>query len=153
MNNIYNNLKTYGCVSVYKYGSLVNPHIKHKNDEEYIAFFDTYENLKNSPYIPHVRKFVKNKPIKMYGIWCYLWHYVKHSEDYIGEKVEIGEPDLNYLSDLLKRKHVSPNELIKRYYHYAMAEAIIKYGYDDIPEEVINYINDIHDLKIPYESK
>ena len=88
-------------------------------------------------------------------LWSYLFHYLNKSNDYLGEKFEFEEADLTQLTKLASHTKKIADALINKkiMYHVAMIDAINEYGYDDIPEEVVQRINDLHDLKINYNEQ
>lgn len=150
---IFNQLKDQGCVSVYQTGSTANPYIKSPRDTEFIAVFDTQEHMRKAPIIYNVHKYyVEGKPIR-YFVWGYLFHFINETTDYVGQKYEFAEPTIEellvYANGILNSKVYDKTKPYKWQYHVAMVKAIEKYGYDNIPESVVNQINDIHDEKMP----
>lgn len=49
-----------------------------------------------------------------------------------------------------KKNQYCKTDKLNFWYHIGMIDAIAKYGYENIPENVVNLINDLHDLKITY---
>lgn len=151
---VYNQLKPYGCISVYFTGSTANLYIENPRDTEFCAVFETYEQAKSAKRIYNVHNVSKGFIPKRYFIWGYVFHFLNESSDYIGEKIQWNEPTvelLNAMADgIINSKNYYLEKKYKFFYHLAMVKAINKYGYDDIPEKVIKQINDIHDLKMSY---
>ena len=83
----------------------------------------------------------------------YLFHYINNLDKYVGEKYRFKEHTLEELTKVADSfyKKESKSVKIKYWYHYAMIKAIEKYGYDNIPEDVVKVINDLHDLKCTFE--
>ena len=148
---LYEQLKPYGCKGVYVTGSTINPYIKNPRDYEVYAVFDTHEQCLKAPKIYNVFNVTKKYRTKYTYIWLYLHHFINNGDNYVGEKPDFAEVDIDELNgygQILKEKKT---RLTKYYYHVAMVEAIAKYGYDSIPESVAKQINDIHDNKISYD--
>ncbi len=150
---VFEQLKDYGCIAVYDTGSTCIPYIKNNRDNEFVAVFETYKQAKNAPYIYNVFPYYKGKIIYRFGIWGYEFHYMNNQIP-VGEKYTFQEPKIEMLSewaDRLLECEYLPKKGKKIWYHVAMIKAIEKYGYDDIPDSIVKEINDIHDFKITYD--
>lgn len=152
---VFKQLKPYGCISVYLTGSSANPYIKSPNDCEMYAIFNTEEEAILAPKIYNVFKIHKTWEQVKPQIWSYLFHYINHQGKYIGEQILFKECDLNILigmaNNIINNKIYNKDFLFKNYYHVAMIKSIEKYGYENIPNNIVKMINDIHDLKITYK--
>lgn len=151
---IFESLKTKGCICLIKTGSSVNPYIQHPRDVEYYAIFNTLAEAKSAQVIPGIIKIAKDYIPKHWYIWGYLHHYINETDEFLGEKVTLNEPSLEVLNKIADSFYTkaSKNVAIKYWYHYLMVKAITRYGYDNIPENIVSIINDLHDMKNPYNA-
>ena len=149
---IWEILSKQGCKSLYFTGSTANPHIKTPRDIEYVAVFDTWDETKSADNIPNVHKITDEYKYPRFFVWGYLFHYLNASTDYLGEKYTFQEPTVEHLKELAQRviAHNKHNSKLKYWYHVAMIKAIDKYGYDEIPEQIEQAINDLHDFKTTF---
>lgn len=149
---IYERFKDQGCIAVYETGSTANPHIKSPRDTEFYAVFNTLDDVKRAEKIYNIHCVDKNWTPKRFFVWGYLHHYLNETDNFVGTKVTFKEPTTQQLLDMangiLNSKCYKKDVLCKWYYHVAMVKAIEKYGYHDIPQNVVDQINDIHDLKM-----
>lgn len=144
-------LKQLNCKAVYITGSSLLPFIKRPRDTEYYAVFEDEQSKTSAQRIDNVNFIVEGQKIPLQS-WTYLLHYLNITDKFVGEKCKFEEPTID---DLQKSVRIY-KPLMKKYhgkldYKVALTEAIIEYGYDDIPQKIIDLINDLHDFKITYE--